>query len=133
LSCKGQILEPLKMAPKYLNFGRISPDEAKHEKTVLLARGDGGPVSLKLDPIRTPGVEANIKEIEAGEKYELLVTLTGPFESERIQTNLQLETGVVESPRVTIPVYATLVDSRVPKKDLNSGPPRGKGAQSVNP
>ena len=133
LLCKGQILESIRMAPKYANFGRISAEVPRHEKKISLTRGDGGPLSLELGPIRTPGVEANLQEIEAGERYELLVALTGPFESERIRATLQLETGVPESPRVTIPVYATLADSRAPRRTSKPSPPGTKGAQSASP
>jgi len=133
LSCEGQVLEPLKMIPKYANFGQISAEVPRHEKKISLTRGDGGPLSLELDPIRTPGVEANLKEIEAGERYELLVALTGPFEAERIRATLQLETGVPESPRVTIPVYATLADSRALRRNSKSSSPWAKGAQSASP
>jgi len=133
LLCKGRILEALQMVPKYANFGRISAEVPRHEKKISLTRGDGGPLSLELGPIRTPGVEASLKEVEAGERYELLVALTGPFESERIRATLQLETGVAESPRVTIPVYATLANSQATRRTSKSSSPQTKGAQSASP
>ncbi len=105
LVCKGRILEALKITPKYIHFGRASP-EAPTQKTVSITRGDGGPLSPKLAPINTQGLEAKINEIKPGEHYELVATLTPPFTSTRIQATLQLETGVPQSPIATIPVHA---------------------------
>ena len=133
LVCKGQILEPLKMMPNNVNFGNISPQASTLQKTISLTRGDGGPLNPKLAPINTPGVEASIKEIEPGKRYELVVKLTPPFKSRRLAATLQLETGSAEAPTVTIPVYATIVPPRAPREDRAMGPPRPKGPPPNSP
>ena len=133
LLCKGQILEPLKMMPNHVNFGNVSHEASTLQKTISLTRGDGGPLNPKLAPINTPGVEASIKEIEPGERYELVVKLTPPLRSPRLAATLRLETGAAEAPAVTIPVYATIASPPAPKEDRTVGPPRPKGTPPDSP
>jgi len=107
LVCKGQILEPARVEPPYVNFGRVF-DNAGDKRTVTLARGDGGLLKPRIVPDRTQGLAAAINEIEAGERYEIVVTLTPPLKPGRIRTNVQVETGVPQAPNFNIPVFATI-------------------------
>jgi len=131
--CKGQILEALKMMPNNVNFGNVSPEASSLQRTISLTRGDGGPLNPKLAPVNTQGVEASIKEIEPGERYELDVKLAPPFKQPRLGATLQLETGIAEAPTVTIPVYARITSPPAPREDLIVGPPRPKGAPPPSP
>ena len=131
--CKGQIFEPLKMMPNHVNFGNVSHEASTLQKTISLTRGDGGPLNPKLAPVNTQGVEASIKEIEPGERYEIVVKLAPPLKSPRLAATLQLETGIAEAPTATIPVYATIASPPAPREDRIMGPPRPQGAPPRNP
>ena len=95
------------MNPKRLSFGQVSRKAPTQSKKVIITRGDGGPLALKLAPGNLQGFGAQLREIEPGERYELEVTLAPPLESARVRTNLRLETGLAEAPIITIPAYAT--------------------------
>lgn len=56
--------------------------------------------------IANKNVQAEVREIEPGEKYELTVTLLPPFGPKRVSVQLKLQTGVVEAPELTLPIYA---------------------------
>ena len=58
---------------------------------------DGGPLALKLVN-HGDGCEAEIKEIRAGEEYELTVRLRGPWRQPQFYNWIELETGVKEAP-----------------------------------
>lgn len=109
LTCKGRILEPVNMNPKRLSFGQISRKASAQTKKVIITRGDGGPLALKLAPVESQVLAAQLREIEPGERYELEVTLTPPLDSSRVRTKLKLETGLAEAPIITIPVYASQI------------------------
>lgn len=109
LTCKGRILEPVNLNPKRLSFGQVSRKASAQTKKVIITRGDGGPLALKLVPIELQGFGAQLREIEPGERYELEVTLTPPLKSNRVRTNLKLETGLAEVPTITIPASATQI------------------------
>lgn len=109
LTCKGRILEPANLNPKRLSFGQVSRKAPAQTKKVIITRGDGGPLALKLVPVDLQGFAVQLHEIEAGERYELEVTLAPPLESSRVRANLKLETGLAEAPIITIPAFATQV------------------------
>ena len=122
------------MSERRINFGKVPSSGPAQHKTIVLTRGDGGPPKLKLKPIESPNVKAQIREVKAGERYELKVTLEPPFETERIRTVLTLETGVAEAPTATIPVYATIVPRVTvnPKRIAMPGQPRSNWKQSIS-
>ena len=108
LTCAGKILEPLYMNPKVISFGRISRKDNPPPKTATITRGDGGPLKLKLKTLKTPGFKVELREIEAREKYELEVQIIPPFNSRRTRVNLEFDTGIPESPTVTLRAYASI-------------------------
>ena len=83
------------------------------------ARADGGPLKPDVPSDLPQGLGASIKEIKAGESYELVVTLTPPLKPGRFHTNLQVKTGLPDAPTFAVPVFATIAG---PAK---TRPPRG--------
>ena len=112
LTCKGSVRSALKGRALSAGFGRIGRDSGSITKTVTLERGDGGPIAPEVLPIGMPGLTAAIREVNAGEKYELDVTLSPPWPNERIRTTFNIKTGVDKSPTEQIRVSAE-VDPRV--------------------
>ncbi len=108
LVCKGTILEALHLDKRSVNLGRISRSSPEVTKTIVITRGDAGPLKPKLLPRDDLHVKVALKEIEAGEKYALEVTMKPPFPSDSLRTKVQIETGVAEDPTVIIPVYAAV-------------------------
>ncbi|MFH0980878.1 MAG: hypothetical protein V2A79_04995 [Planctomycetota bacterium] len=96
------------MEPRAVNFGLISRKASAQQQKVTITRGDGGPLNLKLAPVDLANFEAQLREIEPGERYELEVTLSPPFLAERMRTNLTLETGIAEAPTTTLPVFGSI-------------------------
>jgi hypothetical protein len=108
LICMGTILEAVRITPKNLNFGRISRRSEVQTKKVVLTRGDGGPIKLKLLGDAPSSIEVKLTEIEPGERYELEATVRPTFASERVSANLRLETGVADAPAASVRVFATV-------------------------
>lgn len=109
LLCNGQILEPVSLSTKRVNFGRVSRKDPAPPKTVTITRGDAGPLDLKLRPVESEGLAAQLREIEPGERYELEITLSPPLKSDRVRANVIVETGIEKAPTASIPVYASVV------------------------
>ena len=112
LTCKGSVRSALKGRPPSIGFGRIQRDSGSITKTVTLERGDGGPIAPEVLPIGMPGLTAAIREVAAGEKYELDVTMSPPWPNERIRTTFNIKTGLPKSPTEQVRVSAE-VDPRV--------------------
>ena len=103
---KGRVLLPMQVTPINVNFRNVTEDGGDNTQKVTLKRGDGGPVTPKLKPVDTEGVEAKLIEIKPGEHYELDVTVTAPLPKASLRTTLVLETGLADAPTISIPVYA---------------------------
>jgi hypothetical protein len=108
LTCRGRVKEPVRMEPSRLGFGQVSRTAGSQSKTVVVTRGDGGPLALKLLPTEAQGVRTELREIEPGERYEIQITVTPPFKSTEVSKSVQLETGVPEAPTVTVPIHAVM-------------------------
>ncbi len=92
-----------------VNFGRISRRESSPPQTAKITRGDGGPLHLKLKEIKNPAIQAELRELKAGEEYELEVTVAPPFKAQFFRDKIELETGVEQAPVAEVGLYATIV------------------------
>ncbi len=108
LICKGTILEAIRVSPKNLSFGRIPRSSGPQTKKVTITQGDGGPLALKLLGETPKSIKAKLNEVEPGKRYELEVTLSPPFSTDRVSANLKMETGVADAPTASIRVFATV-------------------------
>ena len=107
LYCKAKVLLPFKVHPRSANFGQILRSEAEVKRTLTLTRGDGGPIKPEVLPAK-PNVQTEIREIEAGEKYELDVVLTPPWPNGKLREYLKLKTGIPQKPDARIVVYGNV-------------------------
>ncbi len=108
LICAGQILEAMKFDTSRIDFGKASRTPTTRQKVVVVTRGDGGPLTPGVTPPKSKNLKAELREIEKGERYELVVTLVPPFAIDRVVETLKLQTGVPEAPGVTIRVVASV-------------------------
>ncbi len=107
LTCNGRIMEPVTLKPKRISFRQVSRTAPEQKQTVVITPGDAGPLKLKLIPVESKYFEVELREIETGQHYELEVTLKPPLPAKAVRTNLKLETGLAQSPQITILASAT--------------------------
>jgi len=108
LTCKGRVLVPFKSTPRYARFREIEDDTTPLPQTVIIKRGDGGPLQLEVLRAGKPGIMAELREIKAGEHYELMIGLAPPQTPGKLRSWIRLKTGVEEVPETTLPVYAEI-------------------------
>ena len=108
LICKARALVAFTITPPMANFGRIARNAEEQSKTLVITRGDGDPIKPELEPLKDQQFSAEIKEIEPGEKYELVVTAKPPWGNDRLQGQLTLKTGLPQSPDETIRLHGTI-------------------------
>ncbi len=109
LTCKGKIMEAMKVEPTLVNFGRIAMGEKTVERTVKILRGDAGPIKPEVVPSSEAHLEAELREVKAGEEYELVVKAHPDPTSQRVQGKIGLKTGVAEQETVDINVFGTVM------------------------
>lgn len=110
--CSGRVYRPLKNPRPTLNFGQIRRNTPAVTKTLLLSRGDGGPIAPELGPIHQPGIHAEIRTIHEGSHYELTATFSPPWPNGRVNTSFMIKTGVKQAPKQRIRIVAN-VEARV--------------------
>jgi hypothetical protein len=105
LSARAKLLYGLRVEPT-VHFGLLARNAGPESRTITLTRGDAGPVDPKVVEIDTPNVAADVVEIEAGELYELTVTIAPPW-PRGMSGHIALATGVPEQPNQSITVYVS--------------------------
>jgi hypothetical protein len=116
-----------------VEFGKLARNVGPQTKTLVLVRGDGAPLKPKIvvpEPATQPvdrraptEVLTNLREIEAGQRYELVVTIKPPWPNGFLRRSLRLETGVEDQPEVTVGVSA-LFPSRLTWRAVSGPVPR---------
>jgi hypothetical protein len=105
---ESNVLTALHKQPEVVNFAQIKRDTPEQKQTVTITRGDGGPLKLHVSSIGNPQIKTDLREIEAGEKYELDVTISPPWPNGMLQGPIVLDTGVEQVPLETIHVFASV-------------------------
>jgi len=98
---------PLRANPSRLTFRNVDRNADVLQGTVMLKRGDGGPIKPRVIKGKK-GIETAIREIEPGERYELEVTITRPYPNGPLKKLLQLGTGVEEVPETSFLILADI-------------------------
>ena len=109
LTCEGVVRGAFKGPSPRLRFGRVTRDLGPQTKTVTIHRGDGGPITPEISPIKGHNVAAALREIKAGEQYELDVTIRPPWPNRRMTSSFNIKTGVPEAPEEVVIVTADVV------------------------
>ncbi|MBN2448410.1 MAG: hypothetical protein JXO22_16910, partial [Phycisphaerae bacterium] len=102
------MLIPWKLEPTILNFGQVARDAESVTKTVMIKRGDGGPLNPELVTPSRDGLSAKLTEIQPGEQYELEVTLTPPWPNGTLSTAVLLKTGLKDIVQESVRVFARI-------------------------
>jgi hypothetical protein len=99
---------PFKAAPRYATFRGFDDATTPLPAKITITRGDGGPLDLEIVKTGKAGIDAELREVEPGTRYELTVNLSPPQKTGRLRSWVRLKTGVKEMPQTTIPVWAEI-------------------------
>ncbi len=108
ITCEANVLAAVKTEPRTAHFTKIDRNAGPQKRTITLTRADGGPLAPKIKTVRGDNVTAELREIEAGERYELDITISPPWPNGTTRGNVILETGVEQAPTEGIVVYANV-------------------------
>jgi hypothetical protein len=108
LTIKGTIWQPVQVTPKSVAFGRITADKAGAGlvKKMTIVNNVDGVMTLTDVASTNPIFKPEIRPIEAGKKYELIVTLQPPLKSGNNTGKITMKTGLAETASLEIPAYA---------------------------
>lgn len=120
------VLSGVRLQPEVVTFAQVKRDSEEQKQTVTITRGDGGPLSPKIVAPANPQIKTELREIEAGEKYELDVRIVPPWPNGSLQGVVVLETGIEQAPRENIRVTANITPrvQSVPQRYLIQAEPK---------
>ena len=102
------VMSALRVDPKSVNFGQVKRESAGETRTVKIHRGDGGPLTPSVINTGNPQIFAELKEVTAGEEYDLVVEVKPPWPNGILRGNIMMDTGVEKAAQESIVVYANV-------------------------
>lgn len=112
LTVKGDVWEPMTMVPgKTIGFGRVSMyDPAATAVVQKLKIINKAPTPANLTNVRcdNPAFKGEVKTITPGKEFEFQARLAPPFQGGVVSANFEVDTGLPELPKVTLPVSVYL-------------------------
>jgi hypothetical protein len=112
LQVRGELWESIQATPNSALFGNVPASQGKEVPLVRkLTVANNTETPVKLGDIRHshPAFAGELKEIVPGKQWELMVTLKMPQPTGVLSATLELDTGISDPPKLTIPCSAYLV------------------------
>lgn len=98
----------MSVTPYIADFGTVQTSETARDLSLILVNfGDAAVEVTKVSTV-VPGVEATIKPIEAGRRYEIKLALTPKMPKGKVDSILKIETTSTKKPVVEVPLRGTV-------------------------
>lgn len=110
LTIKGEVWQPVQVTPPSAAFGRITSDQVRPDQQRKLTIINNIEGELKPTNIRStsPQFKAEVNPLEAGKKFELIVSMVPPLQEGNNTGKITIDTGLEEPATLEVPVYAFL-------------------------
>lgn len=112
LTIKGEVWQPVQVTPPSAAFGRITADKANSdmERKLTIVNNIDGDLKLTNIQVTNPHFKAEVRPLEAGKKFELIVSMVPPLQPGNNTGKVTIDTGLDNPDKLEIPVYAFLTD-----------------------
>jgi len=120
---------PVESSPRSVVFGRVYSTGSANPPTrkVNIINNQSAPLNPVLGDVAHENIEAELKAIEPGQKYELTVRLVGKLQPGGLSDRISIQTGVSELAELQVPVSAYVTQPiAVLPKELRLSPNRPK-------
>lgn len=108
LAVTGFVRPLLSVTPAVAEFGAIALSAASQDLSLVLVNFGEAAISIKSVSASVPGVEAKIKPIEEGRRWEVKLTLTGKMPKGRTDATVTIETSSTQQPTLKVPLRGTV-------------------------
>ena len=108
LVIKGSAWKPVEVTPQSAAFGRITADKsnAQQERKLTIVSNVDATLNPSLVGSDSALFKAELKTLEEGKKYELVVGLVPPLSAGNNTGRITIKTGIPEPATLEIPAYA---------------------------
>ncbi|HPF38670.1 MAG TPA: DUF1573 domain-containing protein [Phycisphaerae bacterium] len=108
LTIKGNVWQPVEVSPNNASFGRLTQAKISTESARRLTIVNNVTGSMTISNVRcdNPRFKAEVKPIEEGKKYELVVEIVPPLLEGNNRGLIKFDTGLAEYPTVDVAAFA---------------------------
>ncbi len=104
----GFVRPVMSVTPYVADFGSLQMNESGRDLSLVLVNFGDPAIEVKKVTTAVPGVEATIKPIEAGRRYEIKLALTPKMPKGKIDGVVKIETTSTKTPIVEVPLRGTV-------------------------
>ena len=108
LAMTGFVRPLLSVTPLVADFGTLELSAASQDLSLVLVNFGEAAIEIQGVTASVAGVEAKIKPIEAGRRWEVKLTLTGKMPKGRIDATVKIETDSPLQPTLQVPLRGTV-------------------------
>jgi len=110
LKLSGTVWQPVTITPNRATFGRLSPIDVEQEqiRRLTLINNVESPADFSQVTSSNDIFKTSVEELEAGKKYELVVSVKGGLQPGSNTGIVSIDTGLADMPKLEIPVSAFL-------------------------
>lgn len=108
LAITGFVRPLLSVTPVVADFGALDLSAASQDLSLVLVNFGEAAIEVTGVTASVPGVEARIKPIDAGRRWEIKLTLTGKMPKGRTDATLKIETTSPQQPTMQVPLRGTV-------------------------
>ncbi|MCA9255991.1 MAG: DUF1573 domain-containing protein [Phycisphaerales bacterium] len=110
LEIKGVVWSPVQVTPRSAAFGRLTQDQIEQglSRKLVVVNNMEAPMKPGALTSTNDAFVAEMKTVEEGKKYELIVTLTNKIAGGNNSTRLTFDTGLADPKTIDVQAYAFL-------------------------
>jgi hypothetical protein len=108
LAVTGFVRPLLSATPAVADFGALALSAASQDLSLVLVNFGEAAIDIQGVTASVPGVEAAIKPIEAGRRWEIKLTLTGKMPKGRTNATITIHTTSTVQPTLEVPLRGTV-------------------------
>ena len=108
LAVTGFVRPLLSVTPFVADFGALDLAASAQDLSLVVVNFGDSPIEIRSVTASVPGVEAKIKPIEAGRRWEVKLTLSGKMPKGRIDAKVTIQTTSTLQPTLEVPLRGTV-------------------------
>jgi len=113
LEIKGTIWKPIDVNPQTAVLNVVSDSASNAPAIVRILNNLGEPITLSQPESNNRGFVAELKPVEAGKSFDLIIRAVPPLEQNNVQGIITLKTSSTNVPAISVTVFAIVQPSLV--------------------
>lgn len=106
LQLKAEIWKPIDVQPSYVHFMSVEEESTNEVKTVRISNRTEEMMKLEPPQSTNPAFKTELKTVQPGKEFELLVSYAGPVSNNTPQGYITVKTSSTNMPVINVTAYA---------------------------